>query len=214
MREVRVRARVALDARTALARLTTSAWHGRLDGDALTVTTGKRSATPGAPAEPATPLDIESPPGIEAVPGRPVSPAGPAGVGSDDDRLSEWALPFRGGTVRWRQREWTPAAPADVSSAAPGIAFEQVDGDFAALSGAWNLLPGPDDASCEVGFEARFDLGVPMYDRVVEPLLARVLARAVRAVLAAAYGHVETEEDPPTIPAPERQVAAALSAAR
>ncbi|MFC4535785.1 SRPBCC family protein [Sphaerisporangium dianthi] len=228
MRKVGMRARVALDARAALDRLAGGSWSERLTGDVLSVTPvpgsptvpGESSApgtppvleTPPAPAS-ETPLVLESPPGTETAPGRPVSPAASAGVGRDGDRLSEWALPFRGGTVRWRQYEQAFPARADASSPAPGIAFEQVDGDFATLSGTWHVVADPGGASCQVLFEARFDLGVPMYDRVVEPLLARVIARAVRAVLVAAYGSVEAEEDPPTVPEAERRVASLLAAA-
>ncbi|GGL06148.1 hypothetical protein Sme01_55880 [Sphaerisporangium melleum] len=239
MRKVGVRAHVPLDAGAALARLADGAWRDVLSAGVLAVTD--------AGAGDAAATDVETPTGTEAAAGRPVSPAGQAGVGRDGDRLSEWALPFRGGSVRWRQREQVTAAAADASSAAPGIAFEQVEGDFARYSGTWRFAAtgaGSRDAapvsangfapagaapvsgngvspngvaaarpSCEVLFEARFDLGVPMYDRVVEPLLARVLVRGVRAVLAAAYGEVEIEEDPVTLPEPERYVAAVLASA-
>ncbi|MFD0661179.1 SRPBCC family protein [Thermocatellispora tengchongensis] len=78
----------------------------------------------------------------------------------DAGDAEEWTVRFGRGAVRWRQRE----AGAEPSA----VAFEQVDGDFAKLSVTWTCEPAPSTA-CQVNFEARFDLGVPMHDRVFEP---------------------------------------------
>ncbi|MEO3812587.1 SRPBCC family protein [Sphaerisporangium sp. B11E5] len=119
-------------------------------------------------------------------------------------RVSEWAVPFRAGTVRWRQIE-------EVFPERPGIVFEQEYGDLARLSGAWRLQPeppGPGGDACQVTFELRFDLGVPLWNRVVDPLLARSLTAAAEAVIAAAFGEAELSREPDAAAEAERLVTA------
>jgi ribosome-associated toxin RatA of RatAB toxin-antitoxin module len=87
---------------------------------------------------------------------------------------SEWTLRFRDSVARWRLRH-------DVDRAALTADFAQETGDFAALAGSWRVTDRPD--GCEIGFELRFDLGVPIYNRVMDPLIARVVARSAAAVI-------------------------------
>jgi hypothetical protein len=145
--------------------------------------------------------------------------------GLGERRFWVWAIPCRAGPVRWPPRE-------EVFPERPGIVFEQVDGDLARLSGAWRFLPepgGPADASdasdvsgtpgtpgtpksgggsCEVTFELRFDLGVPLWNRVIDPVLARALTRAAEAVIVAALGEAEPTQEPVAVPDAERLVTA------
>lgn len=88
---------------------------------------------------------------------------------------SEWRVPFRGGFIRWTQR-CTPVPEQRT------ITFTQADGSFQGLSGAWRVTPEPD--GCEVLFEATYDVGVPIYDRILDPLVERALTDSVRAVIA------------------------------
>ncbi|MFC6083110.1 SRPBCC family protein [Sphaerisporangium aureirubrum] len=126
-------------------------------------------------------------------------------AGHGERRVSEWALPFRSGTVRWRQIE-------EVFPERPGIVFEQEDGDLARLSGAWRFQPEPPGPgggdTCQVTFELRFDLGVPLWNRVIDPLLARALAAAAEAVIVTALGEAELSREPSEAADAERLVTA------
>jgi ribosome-associated toxin RatA of RatAB toxin-antitoxin module len=94
--------------------------------------------------------------------------AGIAGLGD------EWRVPFRGREIRWTQR----SQPAPDRRA---IAFTQVAGDLRDLSGAWRISPA--EGGCEVVFEATYDVGVPIYDRILDPLVEKVLADHARAII-------------------------------
>ncbi len=86
-----------------------------------------------------------------------------------------WQVPFRGRRIRWEQR----CEPAPDRRA---ITFAQVAGDdFRDLAGVWRILPT--EGGCEVLFEATFDIGVPIYDRILDPLIEKVLSDHVRAVV-------------------------------
>ncbi|MEU8252715.1 SRPBCC family protein [Micromonospora inaquosa] len=87
----------------------------------------------------------------------------------------EWTLPFRGGSIHWRQR--SEQAPTERR-----VSFTQTTGDFRSLSGAWRAMPTSE--GCEVLVDLTYDVGVPIYDRILDPLIERVLARAVRTTVA------------------------------
>ena len=88
---------------------------------------------------------------------------------------SDWRVPFRGSAIRWTQR-CEPAPDRRV------ITFTQVAGDhFRDLTGAWRISPAA--GGCEVQFEATFDIGVPIYDRILDPMVEKVLADHVRTVI-------------------------------
>jgi ribosome-associated toxin RatA of RatAB toxin-antitoxin module len=87
---------------------------------------------------------------------------------------SEWTVPFRGGAIRWRQH----------SEPAPDqrrIAFTQETGDFQSLSGAWWAIPVP--GGSEIHFELAYDVGVPVYDRILGPVLDRVFREMARTIV-------------------------------
>lgn len=88
---------------------------------------------------------------------------------------SQWRVPFRGREIRWTQR----CEPAPDRRA---VTFTQTLGDFRDLTGAWRI--SPTTGGCEVLFEATYDVGVPIYDRILDPLIAKVLADHVRAIIA------------------------------
>ncbi len=87
----------------------------------------------------------------------------------------EWTVPFRGRSINWRQR--CEPAPSERR-----VSFTQTVGDFRSLSGVWRATPTPE--GCEVLVELTYDVGVPIYDRILDPLVERVLARAVRTAVA------------------------------
>ena len=60
--------------------------------------------------------------------------------------------------------------------------LHQVAGDdFSDITGQWRISPAA--GGCEILFEATYDLGVPIYDRIVDPLVEKVLADHVRAII-------------------------------
>lgn len=87
---------------------------------------------------------------------------------------SYWQVPFRGRAIRWTQR-CEPATDRRT------ITFTQVDGDFRDLAGTWRISPAM--GGCEVSFEATYDVGVAIYDRILDPLVEKVLADYVRAIV-------------------------------
>ncbi|MDG4785132.1 SRPBCC family protein [Micromonospora sp. WMMD1102] len=87
---------------------------------------------------------------------------------------TDWRVPFRGHAVRWTQR-WEPAPDRRT------VSFAQVDGDFREFTGRWRISPV--DGGCEVSFEASYDVGVPIYDRILDPIVEKVLASYVRSVI-------------------------------
>jgi len=87
----------------------------------------------------------------------------------------QWSVPFRGRAIRWTMR----CEPAPDRRA---IRFTHVAGDdFRDITGAWRISTAT--AGCVVLFEATFDVGVPVYDRILDPLVEKVLADHVRAVV-------------------------------
>ena len=89
---------------------------------------------------------------------------------------SRWCVPFRGRAICWAVRN-------EPGSDRRAIAFTHAAGDdLRDITGAWRISSAPD--GCEVVFEATFDVGVPIYDRILDPLVEKVLADHVRAIVA------------------------------
>ncbi len=96
---------------------------------------------------------------------------------------SDWAVNFRNGVLAWTERDV-------VDPAGRRIAFEQVDGDFAAFTGSWAIEP--DGEGSVVRFEASFDLGMPSLAPMIDPIAQRTLADNVRAILGGLLGPAVT----------------------
>ena len=87
----------------------------------------------------------------------------------------QWHVPFRGRAIRWTLR----CEPAPDRRTIP---FTQVAGDsLRDLTGAWRISSTV--GGCEVVFEASLDIGVPIYDRILDPLVEKVLTDHVRAIV-------------------------------
>ncbi|MEU4657097.1 aromatase/cyclase [Streptomyces sp. NPDC023723] len=98
----------------------------------------------------------------------------------DGSTVSDWAVVFRGGLMRWRERD---TYHPDTHS----IVFEQTSGDFQSFSGSWRCEPhGP---GTRVVFTAEFDLGIPslaeMLDPVAEATLRQLIGEIVKGLLGA-----------------------------
>ncbi|WP_232663249.1 type II toxin-antitoxin system RatA family toxin [Pseudonocardia sp. TRM90224] len=105
-------------------------------------------------------------------------------VSHPDEGHSRHELAFRGGAVRWVQRNTRPR---------PGmIGFEQVDGDFQHLRGSWTCADGPD--GCTVVFEVTFSTAVPHLAGAIDSAAGRTLVRSALAILATIAGPVRMTE--------------------
>jgi len=91
---------------------------------------------------------------------------------------SDWVVNFRRGLMRWTERE-------TVDPGRLRIEFEQVEGDFAAFSGSWQLVPGI--GGCVVRFEAAWDFGIESLAGIMDPIAERVIKRVVCEVLAGLF---------------------------
>ena len=93
---------------------------------------------------------------------------------------TDWVVNFRRGPMRWTET-------ATVDDRELRIDFAQTDGDFAALAGSWQLVPGI--GGCVVRFECRYDFGIESLAGIMDPIAERVIKRVVCDVLAALFGH-------------------------
>jgi hypothetical protein len=123
-------------------------------------------------------------------------PAVAAGVESvwvpdgEPPTTTEWRLRFRAGYLCWRQRD-------EVCVERRCIRFIQTAGQLAGLAGSWRLgaVPG----GTVVRYHVELSVGLPVYDRMVEPLLALTFRRVARDVLAGTLPGVvvrQEAEDP------------------
>ncbi|TDV54223.1 type II toxin-antitoxin system RatA family toxin [Actinophytocola oryzae] len=90
---------------------------------------------------------------------------------SRDGDTSSWVLSFRGHPVRWTQRDHHDGLRGE---------FNQVDGDFVALSGEWAVEP--DGEGSTVAYRLSVRTSVPHLAGAIEPMVARALSRAALSV--------------------------------
>ena len=98
---------------------------------------------------------------------------------------SDWMVHFRRGLLRWTERD-------TVDSDRLRIGFEQVTGDFATFSGAWQLVPG--SRGCVVRFTAAWDFGIESMAGIMDPIAERVIRRVVCDVLTGLFGPTTVHE--------------------
>ncbi len=95
---------------------------------------------------------------------------------SETVSVSEWAVAFRGGVMRWSERDhFDPATRT--------IRFDMIEGDSDIWRGVWTVT---DDAN--VRFEVEFDLGMPALADQMNPLAVRALYDVIVAVLRGRIG--------------------------
>jgi ribosome-associated toxin RatA of RatAB toxin-antitoxin module len=93
----------------------------------------------------------------------------------DGTLFSEWEVTFRGGLIRWSQRD-----VVDIDSRR--IDFDQVEGDSEVWNGSWIVEPG------RVRFEVEYDMGIPALADQLNPLAARALYDVIVAVIQGRVG--------------------------
>ncbi|MFE9423195.1 type II toxin-antitoxin system RatA family toxin [Kitasatospora sp. NPDC006697] len=92
---------------------------------------------------------------------------------------SAWAVNFRGGVLRWTERDV-------IDAAARTIAFEQLTGDFARFVGSWDVRPTGDRIA--VLFSCEFDLGIPSLEPIINPVAMRALIDSIGRILRGLLG--------------------------
>lgn len=92
----------------------------------------------------------------------------------DGHLQSNWSVHFRNGLLCWSERDRID--PRDRT-----ITFEQLDGDFAQLSGSWTVAPVGKDV--RVVFTSTFDLGMPSLAAIIDPIAERTLRDNMESLL-------------------------------
>jgi ribosome-associated toxin RatA of RatAB toxin-antitoxin module len=99
---------------------------------------------------------------------------------------SDWSVNFRGGILRWRERD----KPDPVART---IDYEQVEGDFERFEGDWRITPTGSDV--RVVFTADFDLGIPTLAPIIDPVAERALRDNMQTILRGLLGDGVTFAD-------------------
>ena len=87
--------------------------------------------------------------------------------------VSSWEVEFRGGTMRWRERdEYEPSSRT--------YRFWQLTGDLKSFSGEWRVVEGSEGVRLDL--RVNFDLGMPSLAELVDPVAERALLENLRAV--------------------------------
>ncbi|MDC0771981.1 type II toxin-antitoxin system RatA family toxin [Streptomyces sp. HD] len=97
----------------------------------------------------------------------------------DGSVVSDWTVSFRGGLMRWRERD--TFAPDTLS-----LTFEQLSGDFQTFEGSWRCEPR--DGGTLVVFTASFDLGIPTLAEILDPVAESTLRTNIARILAGLVG--------------------------
>ena len=98
---------------------------------------------------------------------------------SDGQMLSTWETNFRGGILRWKEKDcFNPTART--------IAFEQVEGDIEHFAGQWAVEDQPEGGL--VRFRASFDMGIPALSNIIDPIAEQALRENIIAIIQGLFG--------------------------
>jgi ribosome-associated toxin RatA of RatAB toxin-antitoxin module len=100
---------------------------------------------------------------------------------SDGQLLSTWEVYFRNGILTWTEADWL--RPDELR-----LDFEQTEGDFDTMSGAWVLEQRGDAVS--VAFTSDFDFGIPTLASIIDPVAERVLTETIQLILVRLFENV------------------------
>ncbi|GCB51454.1 SRPBCC family protein [Streptomyces sp. NL15-2K] len=98
---------------------------------------------------------------------------------ADGSLVSEWTVTFRGGLMRWRERDLF--SPETLS-----LTFEQLSGDFQTFEGSWRCEPR--DGGTLIVFTASFDLGIPTLAEILDPVAESTLRTNIARILVGLVG--------------------------
>lgn len=97
----------------------------------------------------------------------------------DGHQHSTWETTFRGGLLRWRERDsFDPASGT--------IGFVQTEGDIEHFSGWWKI--NGENGGSSVRFWAQFDMGVPALANIIDPIAEQALRENILAILQGLFG--------------------------
>ncbi|MFC9244737.1 type II toxin-antitoxin system RatA family toxin [Streptomyces sp. NPDC057136] len=104
----------------------------------------------------------------------------------DEEGHSDWEVYFRNGILRWSETDTFDRANL-------AIAFTQIDGDFAAFTGTWQVRADGDDSL--IDFYTEFDFGIPSLAGILDPVAERVFRETIGLVVSSLFGKAEVEGD-------------------
>jgi ribosome-associated toxin RatA of RatAB toxin-antitoxin module len=93
---------------------------------------------------------------------------------------TEWTTDFRGGVLKWVEED-------RIDPSAREIEFRQLSGDLEMFDGVWRVEENSPDRQV-VYFTARFDLGIPMLEEVLEPIAEEALYENIVAIVEDLFG--------------------------
>ena len=90
-----------------------------------------------------------------------------------------WRVRFRDGILCWSEND-------RLDPVARTIVFNQTRGDVESFSGKWSIAQEP--GNVRIVFTATFDLGIPLFDRFLEPLAGEILIENIESILRGFFG--------------------------
>ncbi|MFI5778775.1 type II toxin-antitoxin system RatA family toxin [Nocardia sp. NPDC051570] len=117
---------------------------------------------------------------------------------------SDWEVYFRNGPLRWSEVDYFQPEQRRIT-------FEQIEGDFEAFRGRWQVTE--QGIGCRIEFEVAFDFGIPSLEGVLEPIATKVLKEGMAYALLQLLGDAEVVGDPVVAAALTAKLAAAAPAA-
>jgi hypothetical protein len=96
----------------------------------------------------------------------------------DGTAVSAWEVTFRGGLMRWSERDVLDADALEQR-------FSLIEGDPRDFAGAWTAVPC--EGGCTLQLLGEFDLGMPSLRHVLDPIAIEALEDAIADVLHALF---------------------------
>jgi ribosome-associated toxin RatA of RatAB toxin-antitoxin module len=93
--------------------------------------------------------------------------------------VSNWDVNFRGGTMRWRERDSFDETRLIAQ-------FDQIEGDLNEFHGHWQIRS--DDTGVTVEFFAYYDVGIATLAEFLNPVAGRALSDNIVSIITALYG--------------------------
>jgi Polyketide cyclase / dehydrase and lipid transport len=97
----------------------------------------------------------------------------------DGTSVSRWEVTFRGGLMRWSERDRLDLDGLEHS-------FKLIEGDPHGFAGTWRAEPT--ENGCLLTMDAQFDLGMPSLSHVLDPIAVEALEDAVADVVQSLFG--------------------------
>jgi coenzyme Q-binding protein COQ10 len=100
----------------------------------------------------------------------------------DGSTVTAWAARFQGKILRWTEHDVFDDQRCH-------IAYRQVQGDLKRFEGEWRFVP--DEGGTRVTLTVDFDLGIPMFASLLDPVAKLIVRRNCEAMLTAIQRQVE-----------------------